>query len=494
MKHIIFAISMVSTSFFFLGCSDEHSVADYSPPYYMAEDYAGLEKELQNAEFYCASTEDCPQGVGLIFSKIDGSDYKPRLAQCTGFLIAEDIIATNSHCIPNRLKTSNSTCDGQIAIRFIDPSTAKNTFGCKEILDYSPLGTFDPDYAFFRIEKTGKEPFVIHKNGLKDNEPIRVVKVTPLSQSVGGRLEVENCKVGLGTLLNLKSTNSWSRTGTGLGCQAIGGNSGSPVLNNDGRVVGILQSKMLDRYNRFIEESFRQFQIKAPSRMLPHMLFTSLSCVSDPVNKFHDEQRCSHGDGLSITDCIAFENEKTTANSERLYSGWKEQLPSIFIYEYETDVKSLTTRAQPICVKPKEKYADYERYVFLEGLIGFRKETMSLIYPYAITVGGKFNIDDEYRLEPELDFVEKSRSNYSIDLVKKEGKWTGTTNLTDSEWPITLKLTKIKIPIHLTECTDQQISADEISKFKLPNGDVITEKEYERRQKSKEKKVCEPLS
>lgn len=492
MKTTIFTVLALSTSLLLLSCSDYNSEGDdYNPPYYTAENYTGIEKELKDAEFYCSSSSDCPKSVGLIFSNIDGSDYNPRVGQCTGFLIAEDIVATNSHCIPDRLKTSNSQCDAQIAIRFIDSSAKKNIFGCKEILDYSPLGVFDPDYAFFRVEKTGKEPFVIHKDGLKDNEPIRVAKVTPLRHSVGGRLEIENCKVGLGTLLNLKSTNSWSKTGTGLGCEAIGGNSGSPVLNNDGHVVGILQSKMLDRYNRFIEESFKKFKLEMPNRMLPHMLFTSLSCVSDPVTGTHNEQKCSYGEGLGFTDCIAFENDKTTANSERLYNGWKGQLPSIFVYEYETDEKTLTTRAQPICVKPKGKYADYDRYVSLEGLIGFREETLSLTYPHAITVGGRFNVDDEYRLEPELNFVEEVRSDYSVDLVKKEGKWTGTTNSTYSDWRIRFDLTKLKIPMNLTECTDEQISADEVSKVKLSNGDVLTEKEYERRQKSKEKKVCE---
>lgn len=492
MKTTIFAILTLSVSALFLSCSNDKPRGDGSAPYITPENYSSLKWELQKADFYCSNSSDCPSNVGLLFSNVDGSDYRPKIAQCTGFLIAEDLVATNSHCIPDRLKSSKTSCDSQISIRFIGSSEKDSIFDCKEILDYSPLGIFDPDYAFFKIEKTGREPLLIHKEGLKDNEPIRIAKVTPLSTAVGGRLEIENCKVGLGTLLNPKSTNSWSKTGVGLGCQATGGNSGSPVLNEEGHVIGILQSKMLSQYKKLVENNFKKFKLELPQNILPHMLFTSLSCVTDPVTGILNEQKCSYGESLAITDCIAFDIASAEANSQRVSDRWKKDLPSIFIYEFVTEENTLTTQAHPICVKPKSKYADYDRYVTLKGFVGFRKETLNLIYPHAISMGGRFNVDEEFRIESELQFVEEFRLPYSVDLVKEEGQWRGTkSSAGSSDWRAGLGFTKIKIPITLPECSDQQLNSDEISKIKISNGDVLTEQEYKRRQQPQGKKSCE---
>jgi hypothetical protein len=106
-------------------------------------------------------------------------------------------------------------------------------------------------------------------------------------------------------------------------------------------------------------------------------------------------------------------------------------------------------------------------------------------------VGGRFTVDNEYRLEPELQFVEETRSEYRIDLVKEGGQWAGTTNSTYSDWRTQMDFTKIKLPIILPECTDEQIGSDEVSKIKLASGDVLTEQEYKKRQESREKKTCE---
>jgi hypothetical protein len=175
-----------------------------------------------------------------------------------------------------------------------------------------------------------------------------------------------------------------------------------------------------------------------------------------------------------------------------LFDVWKKDLPSIFVYEFVTDEKTLTTRAEPICVKPKSKYAGYSQFVVPKRKgIGSRKENLNLLFPRVITVGGRFTVDNEYRLEPELQFVEETRSEYRIDLVKEGGQWAGTTNSTYSDWRTQMDFTKIKLPIILPECTDEQIGSDEVSKIKLASGDVLTEQEYKKRQESREKKTCE---
>lgn len=492
MKKTLLTILVVSASLILMSCNKGDSEkGSYSPPYYTPESYTGIENELKLADFFCSTSIDCPKNVGLIFSNMDGNNYNPKIGQCTGFLIAEDIVATNSHCIPDHLKTSSFRCDSQIAIRFLDSSSKKNIFACKELLKFSPLGIFDPDYAFFRIEKSGKEPFVINKQGLKDNQPIRVPRITPLNSSIGGRLEIERCKVGLGTLLNYKATNSWSKTGVGLGCQVTKGNSGSPVINEAGEVIGILQSMLLENYRKLIAESFKSFKLELPRTLIPHMLFTSLSCVADPATGLGNEQKCSDGEKISIVDCLDFKNEKTEANSRQVYDQWKRDLPPIFVYEFVSDESIFTTQAQPICIKPKSKYDGYEHFVTLAGPIGFRKEKLDLVYPHSVDLGPRFAIDDEYRFKSELQFVEVDRSYFSINLVKENGRWIGTTNSTYVDWRARLDFRKVKIPESLPECTDRQMNSGDIVKIKLASGGILTEQEYRRRQAPQEKKICE---
>lgn len=502
MKTILFVAVIFAL---LLSCSESHSGSDSY--YYTAENYTGIELELQNADFSCPVAADCPNNVGLLFSNIDGNSYNPRIAQCTGFLVGDDIIATNSHCIPDRLKSPGIQCDSQIAIRFIDPSAKKNIFHCKMILSYSPIDLFDPDYAFLRIEQTGKQPFVIHKDGLKDNESIRIPRVNPLSHSIGGRLETEFCRIGLGTLLNPKGTNSWSKTAVGLGCEVQNGNSGSPVLNSQGKIVGILQRRATEKYRRVLMQNFSTFELKVPDKIIPHMIFTSLSCIADPITNGYNREKCSYGENLSITECIDFNNEKSIANNQLVYDQWKNDLPSIFVYEFEIDEKTLTAQAQPICVKPKDKSVDYQRYISLDGIFGLGKEHLNLTYSHEIEVGASFNVDFEFHLEPELDFVVKSRSNYVVDLIKENDKWVGNTwmgrkysrgfNSTDVDaMYFNLELIdhiQAKTPMSLSECTEQQLNAEEVLKVVLANGEIVTEQEYEQREKTKkrEKKICE---
>ncbi len=493
MKTLILSTLILSATFLIQGCNNNTNPdIDKStpPPYYTPENYTGLEMELQKAEFSCATQNACPKSVGLIFSNIDGNVHSPTISQCTGFLVAEDIVATNSHCIPNRLKTPNSSCDAQIAIRFVESSGAKNIFTCKEIINYSSIGTFDPDYAFFKIEKTSREPLLIHQNGVKDKEPIQVAKITPLIHSIGGILEVESCKVGLGTLLNLKSTNSWSKIAVGLGCQGINGNSGSPVLNDEGKVVGILQSKMTKEYKNYLENTFKTFNIKFPTSIAPHILFTNLSCVADPETGNFNKEKCLNGEKLSFLNCISFNNEKTQANIKDLYDKWKTDLPTIFVYEFITEEATFTTEAQPICVKPKAKYADYSRFVTLNGFIGFRKEHLKLSYPHAVTIAQKFTINDEFRLDTEIKFSEKSRSVYNIDLVKNQGKWTGTTSIYRKSNDM-FGFNNSEMALALPECSDLQLNSEEISRFKKVNGELVTSQQFIEHQDPKEKMTCE---
>ena len=492
MNTSILTLLTITLSISLINCSKKDSDVPSYIPYFTAEDYSGIEKELSDADFYCAYNSNCPNNVGLIFSNIDGDEYYPRISQCTGFLVAKDIVATNSHCIPDRLKSKGADCSSQIAIRFIDNMSTgeKNIYSCSKILDYSPVVFFDPDYSFFRLsKKTDLKPLKIYKNGLKDNQSITIAKVTPLDYSKGGILDMENCKIGLSTLLNLKSTNSWSKTAVGLGCFSENGNSGSPVLNSDNEVLGILQGKAAKEYKDLLEQVFQDYKLQLPDQIIPHMVFTSLSCVADPVNKSFNQKKCKYAESLSMSDCIDFDNEVTKANSDRIQTKWSRALPKIFLYEYLSDTEKLSTTAIPICIKPKESFSNYERFITLKGVTGFQSENINTNYPRSIKFGIRFSVDKEFRLSPEMDFVEELRASFNINITKQDDTWSGTTNSTFTDWYSNIDLTEMKQPVSLPICSEKQLLANKITKAKLPDGDIISEEELKQQEDIKDRKL-----
>ena len=235
-KNLLFIVPILVT-----GCIIEQTTYDTDDSYdtikndkITHENISGdnvIESKLKKANFYCESPSDCPDNVGIIYANTNGRPYNPDISQCTGFLISENIVATNSHCIPQRLKSKGSLCGGQIAIRFIGHEE-KDVYNCKRIIDFSNIAPFRPDYAFFEIEPTKTTPLTIHKGGLSNNEAIKVFQVTPLNDESGGVLQSKECKVALSTVLNIKGLSSWSKTSLALGCKTVQGNSGRVAFIN----------------------------------------------------------------------------------------------------------------------------------------------------------------------------------------------------------------------------------------------------------------------
>src|SRR4051812_17243748 len=55
------------------------------------------QKQAKTTEVSCFTDEDCNPSVGMI--AVAQAVPKPGLSVCTGFLVAPDILATNSHCV-----------------------------------------------------------------------------------------------------------------------------------------------------------------------------------------------------------------------------------------------------------------------------------------------------------------------------------------------------------------------------------------------------------
>ncbi len=156
------------------------------------------------------------------------------LADCSGFLVAPDVLVTAGHCI-----TSQEDCDGyqwvfdyKLSLGEITPATLRpeNVYSCQSIINRSG-GFLKNDYAVIKLDRAS------------DREPL---KLLPVGESVNKNDSL--VMIGFPNGIPMKVTDggkvlSQRQRKFSTNLDAFGGNSGSPVISAEtGLVVGILDS------------------------------------------------------------------------------------------------------------------------------------------------------------------------------------------------------------------------------------------------------------
>ncbi len=157
------------------------------------------------------------------------------MANCSGFLVGEDLLVTAGHCIKsmdncesykwvfNYAHSTNNTSEAMSL-------TKKDVYGCKEIVERSlERGTKD-DYALIRLDRKveGRTPLKVRLDGkVSDGEDLVVIgHPTGIPTKIADDANVRNNSNSVFFTANLDT---------------FGGNSGSAVFNtNTGEVEGIL--------------------------------------------------------------------------------------------------------------------------------------------------------------------------------------------------------------------------------------------------------------
>ena len=176
---------------------------------------------------------------------------QPAAALCTGFLVAPNLIVTAGHCIPNEDRCSevNFVFDYKVKENSgrADMLVPKEkVYSCKRVIEAKLTSGFLPlDYSLVELDRVveGVKPLKIRTQGaVALNASIFVVgHPSGLPQKISGGAKV----IKSAPILNHFVTN----------LDAYGGNSGSPVIDNDtGIVEGILVRGSED-YIRDGEES-----------------------------------------------------------------------------------------------------------------------------------------------------------------------------------------------------------------------------------------------
>ena len=173
------------------------------------------------------STETIQESMSLCSSERFVQQINP--GRCSGFLVGKDLLVTAGHCIQNQ-----SECDSHSWVfGFEDGVTkaaAQNTYKCKSIVSRQLDDQTNADFAVVKLDREveNREPLKFRKNGkVSNNAPIVVIghpSGLPMKVAAGANVRT--------------NTDKWFFVGN---LDTFGGNSGSPVFNNDSGIVeGVL--------------------------------------------------------------------------------------------------------------------------------------------------------------------------------------------------------------------------------------------------------------
>lgn len=162
---------------------------------------------------------------------------QPEIGECSGFLVAEDILVTAGHCVKSQLDCDNNVwifdyVKGNLADNIIQ---AKDLFRCKEVL-FQKLDSSDKmDFAVIKLDrKTDRLPLKFRTEGVVENETPLVVIGYPSGLPA---------KIDDGGVVKKNDNNVFFLADL----DTFGGNSGSPVFNaKTGEVEGILVRGAID--------------------------------------------------------------------------------------------------------------------------------------------------------------------------------------------------------------------------------------------------------
>ena len=198
----------------------------------------------------CPFDGECEPSVAMI------SVVSPEgLDRCSGVLISEDEVLTNDHCVNQGVfmegleNSANSIpCKDDLFVHFSEiGGTPADHVGCAEIRVRSrETGLQSLDYAIIKLDRkiSGRKPLDRSERMLQDREQIKIYRVQMDGAKSGkydGAQAILECRVSYSTFLYPGVNSPSSPLMTFGDCAIQSGNSGSPVLNSEGKLSAIIQ-------------------------------------------------------------------------------------------------------------------------------------------------------------------------------------------------------------------------------------------------------------
>jgi hypothetical protein len=382
---------------------------NYSPPlnssYPTHQSKSEVQRALEIAPLSCDLGDGACKAafgtVGLVAMATEGDPSSTyTLGQCTGFLYgANNIVALNSHCITDNIWNNRADCGKYLGIKFVEGSVTRATNSvrmCKELLFRSPLkrgnaaGEPVQDFAFFRIDPYDVKPMKISDKMSLNNSTVQLNKINPIGKdSLGGVATISRCETRLKSDLNQKYTTQWYETGLAVEkrvadlsspCLVIPGNSGSPVINESGEVIGIAQA-----FTTSLTAAFKSDLVERrwPERIPGHFHFTQVNCIVAPLSNPGRNPSCGYWESAPAQTLPSFNILDSVKTDDMLDVAvlLTKSHPSIFKFAAPTTNGILHT-SNIDCVRPF-KIWDKSRYDITST--GFFSKTHQVSVPSIVT-------------------------------------------------------------------------------------------------------------
>lgn len=370
------AVTLIA-GFIAFGCSNKNNstqISDDGP--YEVENVGSdiIEKILSDTKLNCLD-DKCNPSVGLlgVLETQRNKSQKDKtygMKTCTGWLIADNMVATSKHCFTRHALRSGSNCGKLVGIHF--PSTEKykkEIKTCKKIISTSQSpDDFPFDYVVFEIDKSEHPELEISLEGLKNHTSVVIEGFAPKNQDgdLVAEYMSEECKLAMGTQLLLDFSSSFSPNGLAIGCKTRKGHSGSPVFVKNGegkRVVGILKGKSMrqESWGQFLDEIKKRFlKIELTDdqkKFKEHAMFNNLACIAVPDLVVPNPQ--CFGKVNKIEEKIIQERPIKNILEDEIQS-WTSRTSKYIIFQVKEEIKpeSLIYRSTPKCYLSKTKWSE----------------------------------------------------------------------------------------------------------------------------------------
>jgi V8-like Glu-specific endopeptidase len=216
-----------------------------------------------NGILKCEFAGECHPAVVMLTTVV-----RKGVERCTGFLIRPDLVVTNDHCLDKSVAVTQfqGHCKNLIYAHFADVGRGPLTLGCHKIVARSmQSGIISRDYAVIQLSGRVLDRVAMNmaSRGFKNNEVAAIYRVQMGSHQgfapmEGTQTKLE-CATSYRTIVYPAVNSSRSPLMTFGDCPIQLGNSGSPVMNEDGDVGAIIQGFVAPEKNEKLVKEIRSY-------------------------------------------------------------------------------------------------------------------------------------------------------------------------------------------------------------------------------------------
>jgi hypothetical protein len=365
-----------------------------------------IRRLLSKESLSCDAAMDCPKGIAKLISikeAVDSFEPNVRYAdRCTSFLVGQDILATNSHCLPSEIRHAGADCSGKIFAIYPD----KGAFSCKKVLHAEQV-PFDSismrsDFALLLMEKSPSdaEIFAVSKQGFTDGQVVEHYSISNTGAS--GFVRKQTCETAQNTYLLPTFTHRFFPRVTLAGCEVQPGHSGSPLIDPDnGAVVGIVDSSTITReFADTVQQYSERGLLLEPLR--PLAIAGNFACIQPPHKNTQFPDHCRPSTRREITNA----QRQSLYSSPQINHVSSELQRSI---ERWKSGQALEGNWDSMILK---SHSDFDRdYVPIPNCVPPDQQEINLDLPvWRYAVG----FDRNYRFQARLSFRHYLRANLSV--------------------------------------------------------------------------------